>query len=128
MCMSWSRILSQCMCLGLCVSACRCRLVVLLVLCWVLGSGSVLSVIRAGGQGTCCSARRACGGFIGRVVELHVRCLLMVGCVVSVLWLCLSLLVVPHRTNAAGNGARAHGVRAKVGAKSFFLSFNIPAV
>jgi hypothetical protein len=32
--------------------------------------------------------------------------------------------MLPHRMHTAGNGARAHGARAKAGAKSFFLSFN----
>jgi hypothetical protein len=43
-------------------------------------------------------------------------------------WWCLSLLlvlfVVPLRTFPAGNGARAHGARAKAGTQSFFLSFH----
>jgi hypothetical protein len=31
--------------------------------------------------------------------------------------------MIPQRIHTAGNGARAHGARAKAGAKSFFLSF-----
>jgi hypothetical protein len=33
--------------------------------------------------------------------------------------------VVPLRTFPAGNGARAHGARAKAGTQSFFLSFTV---
>jgi hypothetical protein len=32
---------------------------------------------------------------------------------------------LPASIHTAGNGARAHGARAKAGAKSFFLSFSI---
>jgi hypothetical protein len=46
----------------------------------------------------------------------------VVGCLAPVLWLCLSLLVVPLRTLTAGNGARAHGARAKAGTQYFFRS------
>jgi hypothetical protein len=35
----------------------------------------------------------------------------------------VALLVVPLRTLTAGNGARAHGARAKAGTQYFFLSF-----
>ncbi len=46
-----------------------------------------------------------------------------VGVVVPVLLMCMPLQMPHHRTHTAGNGARAHGARAKAGAKSFFLSF-----
>jgi hypothetical protein len=70
-----------------------------------------------------CSVRRACVGFTSRVVVLPARSQWVVGCVVPVLWWYLSFLVVPLCTLTAGNGARAHGARAKAGAQSFFLSF-----
>ncbi len=106
--------------LGLCVFGGLCRLVVLMGLCWVLGNIYVQSATRAGGRMLWflwCSARRAYVGFTSRVVVLQV-----IGCAVPVLWWCLPLLVVPLYILTAGNGARAHGARAKASAQSFFLS------
>ena len=116
------------MSLGLGVFGYLCRLAVLLGLCWVLGSGSVRSATRAGSLMLWCSARRACVGFTSRVVLLPAHCQSVIGCVAPVLWQCMSLqvvlLVVPLRTLTAGNGARAHGARAKAaGTQYFFLSF-----
>jgi hypothetical protein len=102
-------------------------LAVLLGQYWALGNASVRSATRGGGRVLWCSVRRACVGSTGRVVVLPVHSRCEIGCVARVRWWCLSLLlvlfVIPLRTFPAGNGARAHGARAKAGAQSFFLSF-----
>jgi hypothetical protein len=116
------------MCLGLCVLGCLCRLAVLLGLCWALGNAYVRSATRGSGRVLWCSVRRACVGSTGRVVVLPVHSRCEIGCVAHVRWWCMSpvgmlvLFVVPLRTFPAGNGARAHGARAKAGTQSFFLS------
>ena len=127
LCLSWRWIWSLSMCLGLCVLGCLCQLAVLLGQYWALGNASVRSATRGGGRVLWCSVRRACVGSTGRVEVLPVHSRCEIGCVARVRWWCLSLLlvlfVIPLRTFPAGNGARAHGARAKAGAQSFFLSF-----
>jgi hypothetical protein len=83
---------------------------------------------RAGSRMLWFSARRACVGFTSHVVVLPAHCRGVVGCVAPVLWQCMFLqvvlqLVIPLCTTTAGNGARAHGARAKAGTPYFFLSF-----
>jgi hypothetical protein len=75
---------------------------------------AVLIVIRGGVRVVWYSATRVCVGITSPVGLLWVRCPQWTGCVTLVtLWLPLLQRVVPSCTTTAGNGARAHGARAR---------------